>query len=143
MLEAVLRAVGTTLDAGFAELMALGATVPGLAILLPLIGLTGAAIASLVAYAISMTWMSRRVSRALALPIPRLFVIERADARWLHRGAWPSLARRLAASRGAAIMRAHGLGGTGQRLRLGAARGSGCAGQVLRPRGIVHSRAGA
>lgn len=84
VLEAVLRAVGRPLDAGFAELMALGATVPGLAILLPLIGLTGAAIASLVAYTISMTWMCRRVSRALVLPIPRLFVIDRADARWLR-----------------------------------------------------------
>jgi O-antigen/teichoic acid export membrane protein len=84
VLEAVLRAAGRPLDAGLAELMALGATVPGLAILLPAIGLTGAAVASLIAYATSMTWMCRRVSLILSLPVGRLFVLDRADARWLR-----------------------------------------------------------
>jgi O-antigen/teichoic acid export membrane protein len=64
-LGAVLRAVGRPLDAGLAELVALGATVLGLAVLLPLLGLMGAALSSLGAYVLGAGWMAVRLARAL------------------------------------------------------------------------------
>ena len=82
--EAVLRAVGRPLDAGVAELIALGTTVSGLALLLPTVGLSGAAVASVAAYATSMAWMCGRVGRALALPLGRLFTFDRRDLAWLR-----------------------------------------------------------
>jgi O-antigen/teichoic acid export membrane protein len=64
-LGAVLRAVGRPLDAGLAEAVALGATVLGLAVLLPLLGLMGAALSSLGAYLLGAGWMAARLARAL------------------------------------------------------------------------------
>ncbi len=81
-LEAVLRALGRPLDAGAAELIALGATFGGLAILLPTVGLVGAAWASLLAYLVSMSWMCRRLSRALELPVSALIAVDREDLSW-------------------------------------------------------------
>jgi len=93
VLGAILRAVGRPLDAGAAELLALGTTVVGLAALLPLLGLMGAALTSLLAYAVSTAWMARRAIRALgpsALPSP-------APGR---KGAWLIRAGRLPSGAG-------------------------------------------
>jgi O-antigen/teichoic acid export membrane protein len=62
-LRAVLMALGRPLDAGKAELLALGVTVPGLAAFLPLLGLKGAAIVSVLAYSVSAAWSARRAAR--------------------------------------------------------------------------------
>lgn len=70
-LEAVLRAIDRPLDAGIAEVVALGATCVGLAVLLPTLGLLGAGLASLLAYLVSCAWMTVRAARAL-------------EIRWLH-----------------------------------------------------------
>ena len=63
-----LKAVGRPLDAGIAEGVALGATAVSLGALLPLFGLMGAAVASLIAYTVSAGWMTRRAARALDRP---------------------------------------------------------------------------
>jgi O-antigen/teichoic acid export membrane protein len=72
-LGAVLRAVGHPLHAGIAEFAALPVLVVGLAALLPAAGLTGAAVASVLAYATATAWMLRLASRALGLHIRELF----------------------------------------------------------------------
>jgi O-antigen/teichoic acid export membrane protein len=77
-LEGVLRGVGRPLDAGIAEVVALGGTVISLATLLPTLGLIGAAWASLLAYTVSGVWMSTRIKRVLDLPIRQLFTPDRA-----------------------------------------------------------------
>jgi len=73
-IEAVLRAVGRPLDAGIAEIVALGATFVGLAVLVPVLGIVGAGLASLLAYAVACVWMTRRAARALELRWPLLFI---------------------------------------------------------------------
>lgn len=84
VLEAILRAVGRPLDAGIAEFIALGATFVGLAVLLPLLGLMGAAAASLLAYSVSSAWMLRRASITLGVSVRRLLAVDRQDVAWLH-----------------------------------------------------------
>jgi O-antigen/teichoic acid export membrane protein len=66
-LAAIVKGAGRPLDAGTAEFMALGVTVVGLAVLLPMLGITGAGIASLAAYLVSTVWLLRRGARALGL----------------------------------------------------------------------------
>lgn len=66
-LTAVLNGLGRPLDAAAAEGLALVSTIGLLAMLLPTIGLTGAGIASIVAYGLSGIWMLLRVSRALGV----------------------------------------------------------------------------
>lgn len=83
-MEAVLRAVGRPVDAGIAEVIALGATMGGLAILLPALELLGAALASLLAYAVSALWMGRRASAALDIPFTSLLTPDRKDVAWLR-----------------------------------------------------------
>lgn len=90
VLEAILRAVGRPLDAGIAEFIALGATFAGLATLLPLLGLMGAAVASLLAYGVSSAWMLRRASLAFGIPVRRLLDIDRQDVAWLRLRLRPS-----------------------------------------------------
>ena len=63
--EAVLRAVGRPLAAGLGELIALVATGVGLAVMLPLFGIIGAAATSVIARAISCAWMARRAAGPL------------------------------------------------------------------------------
>jgi O-antigen/teichoic acid export membrane protein len=67
-LEAALQGAARPLDAGVAEFIALIATVAGLAVLLPAIGLLGAALTSLIAYGVSTAWMSRRLAAACDIP---------------------------------------------------------------------------
>jgi O-antigen/teichoic acid export membrane protein len=68
---ALLRGLGRPLDAGVAGAVGVGVTVVLLAVLLPTLGIMGAALASLVAYAITAWWMLRQVCRALGLPLMR------------------------------------------------------------------------
>jgi O-antigen/teichoic acid export membrane protein len=76
-LEAVLRAGGRPLSAGMAELFALGATIVGTAILLPLFDLDGAAIASSIAYITATVWMTRKATRMLDVPARKLLIADR------------------------------------------------------------------
>ena len=75
-LGAILKALGRPLQAGLADGIALGVTVVALAALLPLFGLVGAAVASLLAYGVSLTWMIDRTARALSVRPWRLFLPE-------------------------------------------------------------------
>ncbi len=84
-LEAVLRSIGRPLEAGKAELAALGATVAGLAALLPLLGIAGAAITSAIAYAVATAWMARRAAHALDTSALGLVVPDVAGSRELVR----------------------------------------------------------
>jgi O-antigen/teichoic acid export membrane protein len=77
-LEAVLRGLGRPFEAGLAEIVSLAVTVIGLAILLPAIGLTGAAVASLLAYSTSMAMMIVRTRKALGVSL-RSILIPTAD----------------------------------------------------------------
>lgn len=82
-IEAVLRAVGRPLDAGIAEFIALGATVLSLAVLIPLAGIVGAGLASLVAYAVAGFWMARRAAAALDSSWYRLLLPDRGGVQLL------------------------------------------------------------
>ncbi len=77
VMEGVLRGVGKPLTAGMAEFVALGATVAGLAILLPALGLIGAAWATLFAYCVSGVWMAWRIRSFIDLPIGQLLTPDR------------------------------------------------------------------
>lgn len=77
VLGAVLKAANRPLDAGVAEALSLVATTAALAVLLPWLGILGAAIASLIAYGVGIAWYARRAARALdtsvlslLLPVP-------------------------------------------------------------------------
>jgi O-antigen/teichoic acid export membrane protein len=74
VLGAVLRALGHPLEAGLAELLALVATLLGMAVLLPTLGLMGAALTSLVAYVLSASWMAVRVAGVLRIPSASLLL---------------------------------------------------------------------
>jgi O-antigen/teichoic acid export membrane protein len=69
LLGVLLKGIGRPLDAGIAEFVALGVTVVLLVALLPLLGITGAAIASLAAYSVSAAWSLRRLCRATGLAL--------------------------------------------------------------------------
>ena len=91
-LGAILKGAGRPLDAGVAEAVALLATVGGLAVLLPALGLMGAAVASLVAYTVSTAWMAARAARGLGVPVSDLLVPRLADLRLaLHPAQAPSV----------------------------------------------------
>ena len=87
-LAAVLRAVNRPIDASRGQIIALGATVLALAIFLPWLGLIGAGVASLVAYAVSMISLVRRTARALELRPSKLLLLDRRAflARFLSYG---------------------------------------------------------
>jgi O-antigen/teichoic acid export membrane protein len=73
LLAAVLRGMNEPLRAGVGDAVGVAVMLVALPVLLPLFGLTGAAVASLAAYSASALWMSRQVRRALSAPRP-LFV---------------------------------------------------------------------
>jgi O-antigen/teichoic acid export membrane protein len=84
VLGATLAGLGRPLEQGIGELLALVATAASLAALLPRFGLLGAAVASLIAYAMSMAWMLYRLrvrvgDEASRMPEPRAL---RPRARW-------------------------------------------------------------
>jgi O-antigen/teichoic acid export membrane protein len=67
LVQSILKATGRPLDAGVSEAVALGVTLASLAVLLPWLGILGAGIASLLAYAVSAAWTASRAARALGL----------------------------------------------------------------------------
>ena len=77
-LGAILKALGRPLQAGLADAIGLVLTVVALAALLPALGLLGAAVASLLAYGVSLLLMISRVARALDVAPLRLFLAEGA-----------------------------------------------------------------
>jgi antigen flippase len=77
---AVLTALGRPLDAGVPELAGALLTIPALAILLPRMGLMGAGVASLAAYALTLACVLRRASRALDVPVAALLLPTRRPA---------------------------------------------------------------
>lgn len=77
VLEALLQAVGRPLESSIGEGIALAVTAGGLVALLPLMGIMGAGVTSLLAYSASSTFMVRRASRALDVPALSLLVPER------------------------------------------------------------------
>lgn len=79
---AILKAVNRPLDAGIAETLALGVTIVALAALLPLFSITGAGIASLVAYLVSCVFSLRQAARALEIGSHRLLMPSRGDLRF-------------------------------------------------------------
>lgn len=89
-LGACLRGLGRPLDAGIPELLALVVTIVGLAVLLPPLGIMGAGVVSLLAYAVSTGWMLRRVAKVLDMPVWSLVLIDRRDLRSLVQQLWPA-----------------------------------------------------
>jgi len=87
VLEAVLQGVGRPLDSSIGEGIALLCTAVGLAVLLPLIGILGAGITSLLAYIAASAFLLRRASRALEVPARRLVIPERGAVREVVRFA--------------------------------------------------------
>jgi O-antigen/teichoic acid export membrane protein len=81
VLESLLQAVGRPLESSIGEGMALALTAAGLAALLPLLGIMGAGITSLVAYSASSVFMVRRAARALEMPALGLLKPERGMLR--------------------------------------------------------------
>jgi O-antigen/teichoic acid export membrane protein len=65
VLEAILQGVGRPLDSSIGEGIALAVTAAGLAALLPLLGILGAGITSLLAYSASAVFLVRRASSVL------------------------------------------------------------------------------
>jgi O-antigen/teichoic acid export membrane protein len=84
VMEGVLRGVGRPLTAGIAEFVALGATVVGLATLVPAFGLIGAAWATLLAYFVSSAWMAMRIKSFIDIPVRRLLTPDRAGLELLR-----------------------------------------------------------
>lgn len=76
---AILKAINKPLDAGIAESLALAVTVAALAALLPTMGIMGAGIASVLAYAVSCAYSVHRASRALGVSSRSLLVPTRSD----------------------------------------------------------------
>lgn len=78
---AILKAVNRPLDAGIAETLALVVTVVLLAALLPTMGIMGAGVASLAAYAIGCAFSLRQAARALGIASYQMVLPTRADLR--------------------------------------------------------------
>jgi O-antigen/teichoic acid export membrane protein len=78
-LEAILRGLRRPFQAGLSEIIALAVTGLGLAVLLPSLGITGAAITSLLAYGTSMTLMALLTAKALQVSTLSLFKPTRED----------------------------------------------------------------
>jgi O-antigen/teichoic acid export membrane protein len=74
VLGSILKAVNRPLDAGAAELAGLAVTAVALAALLPAFELTGAAVASALAYLVTTAWLARRTALALGMPVAGLLV---------------------------------------------------------------------
>lgn len=77
VLEALLQAEGRPLDSSLGEAIGLAVTAAGLALLLPLLGIMGAGVTSLLAYATSAAFLTRRAARALGISPARLLAPDR------------------------------------------------------------------
>lgn len=88
VLTACVKALDRPLEAGFGEFLALGVTVVALAVLLPVLGIMGAAVASLLAYAVSTAWMLRRTTRAVDMSLASVLLPDGAELRRMARAYW-------------------------------------------------------
>lgn len=77
VLEALLQAEGRPLDSSAGEAVGLAVTAAGLALLLPLLGIMGAGVTSLLAYSASAAFLARRAARALEIPTAQLLTPDR------------------------------------------------------------------
>jgi antigen flippase len=77
VLEGLLQAADRPLESSIGEGVALAVTAAGLAVLLPLMGIMGAGLTSLIAYSASSAFMVRRAARALDIPVLTLIKPER------------------------------------------------------------------
>ncbi|HEX2015481.1 MAG TPA: oligosaccharide flippase family protein [Solirubrobacteraceae bacterium] len=90
VLEALLKGVGRPLDAGIAETVAVVVTVLALAVALPLLGLVGAALASVAAALTSGLILTRRATVALDCGWRELLSVRGGDLAALWRSLWPA-----------------------------------------------------
>jgi O-antigen/teichoic acid export membrane protein len=74
VLGASLKGLGEPLQAGIGEAIALLITIGALSVFLPTLGIMGAGIASLLAYATSAFWMTRKVATSLACSTTELLL---------------------------------------------------------------------
>lgn len=74
VVDSVLKGANRPLDAGIAEVVALAVMAAGLAALVPLFELTGAAMASMLAYSVSTVWMLRRAATLLEVSMVDLLI---------------------------------------------------------------------
>jgi len=74
VLESVLQALGRPLDSSVGEGLALIMTAAGLAALLPLMGIMGAGITSVLAYSVGATYLLFRVRKVLGLSIRKMLI---------------------------------------------------------------------
>ena len=81
VLEAILQAEGRPLDSSLGEAIGLVVTAGGLALLLPLMGLLGAGITSLLAYLASAAFLARRSARVVDVPVAGLLTPTRESLR--------------------------------------------------------------
>jgi O-antigen/teichoic acid export membrane protein len=85
---ACVKALDRPLDSGIAEMLGLTVTVVSLAVLLPALGIMGAAVASLLAYASGTVWMLRRTTRALEISIASVFLPAAGVRRMVRPAHW-------------------------------------------------------
>lgn len=93
-LGAALRGLGRPLEAGVGDVLAIAVTIAGLAVLLPALGLIGAALTSLTSYMTSATWMLWRLSRIIGISPLRMIL----PSRELFRMPQPTTAHVLSSS---------------------------------------------
>lgn len=74
VVDSVLKGANRPLEAGIAEVVALAVMATGLAALVPTLELTGAAMASMLAYTVSTAWMLWRAAACLDVPIMALVI---------------------------------------------------------------------
>jgi O-antigen/teichoic acid export membrane protein len=95
-MAACAKALDRPLDSGISEMLGLVVTTVSLALLLPSLGIMGAAVASLLAYGAGMAWMLRRTTRALGMSVASVFL----PAAGVRRMARPSYWRAAAVKAG-------------------------------------------
>lgn len=88
-MAACAKALDRPLDSGISEMLGLVVTVVTLAALLPVLGIMGAAVASLLAYGAGTVWMLRRTTRALEMSVASVFLPSAgARRRMARRASW-------------------------------------------------------
>lgn len=80
VLSSALTITGRPTYAAMAQLVALGVTIPGLIVLLPIMGGAGAALVSLIAYTASFSVLVLAARRQLGVRLTALLVVRPADA---------------------------------------------------------------
>jgi O-antigen/teichoic acid export membrane protein len=93
MLSTVLTSSGRPNASAVSEMAALAITVPGLVVLLPLLGGIGAAVVSLIAYSVSFVILLVAASRYFQTPFRPFLLATRSDVRWLGDSLRPTRER--------------------------------------------------